>query len=146
MTDLLEISATSLWYARAIVVTEQPKQQRIATTLLYPWWLSQYWYTKEAFNKCCIQQSFHSNNFRQMYGLCMTVTGCPHHPLFIFDECKEEESKNAHARFCLSYKKKQKALEALLKTHIKALEETSQQTIFFWLDPYREWHDSIQAK
>lgn len=73
-----------------------------------------------------------------MYGLCMTVTRCPHRPLFIFDECKEEESKNAHARFHLSYKKKQKALEALLKTRLKALEENSQQSIFFWQDPYRE--------
>lgn len=56
----------------------------------------------------------------------MTVTHCPHHPLFIFDECKEEERKDAHARFLLRYKK-QKALEALLKTHLKALEENSQQ-------------------
>lgn len=56
----------------------------------------------------------------------MTVTHCPHHPLFIFDERKEEERKDAHARFLLRYKK-QKALEALLKTRLKALEENSQQ-------------------
>lgn len=68
----------------------------------------------------------------------MTVTHCPHHPLFIFDECKEEERKDAHARFLLSYKKKQKALEALLKTHLKASEEIRQQSIVFWQDPYRE--------
>lgn len=56
----------------------------------------------------------------------MTVTHCPHRPLFVFDECKEEERKDAHARFLLMYKK-QKALEALLKPHLKTLEESSQQ-------------------
>lgn len=76
----------------------------------------------------------------------MTVTRCPHRPLFIFDECKEEERENAHARFLLSYETKQKTLEALLKTYLKALEENSQQSIFFWQDPYRERHDSVKAK
>ena len=37
------------------------------------------------------QSSFHNNNLKQTYDLCMTVTHCPHCPLFIFDECKEKE-------------------------------------------------------